>query len=126
MAIQKSPTKMDKITHFFQKIKKSANFMNFRYFFEEKIFFNENSNCWFSANYSPKGTREHALESSRSRFFNFQNFMKNSCFLPYLNGIYSIIEERILEEKIAISIQKSRQNKILQKRDIIEEKVFKK
>ena len=62
---KKNPTKMDKITQFSQKIEKTANFMNFRYFIEEKIFFNENSNCWFSATYSPKGTREHALESSR-------------------------------------------------------------
>ena len=71
MAVQKNPTKMDKITQFSQKITKTANFMNFRYFIEEKIFFNENSNCWFSASYSPKGTREHALESSRLIFFNF-------------------------------------------------------
>ena len=39
MAVQKNPTKMDKITQFSQKIEKTANFMNFRYFIEEKIFF---------------------------------------------------------------------------------------
>ena len=38
MAVQKNPTKMDKITQFSQKITKTANFMNFRYFIEEKIF----------------------------------------------------------------------------------------
>ena len=117
---------MDKITQFFQKIEKTAKFMNFHYFIEEKIFFNENSNCWFSVNNSPRGTREHALESSRCIFFNFSIFMKNSCFLPHLKGIYSLVEESILNEKIAISVQKNCQNKILQKCDFTQEKVFKK
>ena len=98
---------MDKITQFSQKIEKTANFMNFHYFIEEKIFFNENSNCCFSANYSPKGTREHALESSRKIFFNFKNFIKKSCFPPHLKGMYCVMEESILSEKIEISDKKS-------------------
>ena len=52
--------------------------------------------------------------------------MMNLCFLPHLKGIYSILEESILKEKNAISVQKSYQNQILQKYDIIVEKVLKK
>ena len=76
MAVQKNPTKMDKITQFSQKIEKTANFMNFRYFIEEKIFFNENSNYWFSTINNPNETKENALQISRKIFFNFQVFMK--------------------------------------------------
>ena len=52
--------------------------------------------------------------------------MKNSCFPPHLKGIYCVMEESILSEKIEISDKKNRQNKILQKCDFTEEKVFKK
>ena len=52
--------------------------------------------------------------------------MKNPCFPPHLKGIYCVMEESILSEKIEISDKKNRQNKILQKCDFTEEKVFKK
>ena len=53
--------------------------------------------------------------------------MKNSCFPPHLKGIYCVMEEIILSEKIEISDKKkSPRNKILQKCDFTEEKVFKK
>ena len=38
MAVQKNPTKMDKIIQFSRKIEKTANFMNFRYFIEKTYF----------------------------------------------------------------------------------------
>ena len=52
--------------------------------------------------------------------------MKKSCFPPHLKGIYCVMEESILSEKIEISDKKNRQNKILQKCDFTEEKVLKK
>ena len=52
--------------------------------------------------------------------------MKNSCFPPHLEGIYCVMEESILSEKFENSDEKNRENKILQKCDFTEEKVFKK
>ena len=46
----------------------------------------------------------------------------NSWFLPHLKAVYCIIEEIILSEKIMISDKKIRQNEILQKCELTEEK----